>query len=80
MISFCVTRKCQKSKKKKKNDLKNFNKIFRKNVTYDNIESHKKTEFHSLFRRYIFRTNTGERDVKFTPTPAVLNQTLNPNN
>ena len=33
-------------------DLRNFNEIFRKDVTYDNIESHKK-QFHHLFRKYI---------------------------
>ena len=36
------------------NDLRNLNEIFMKNVTYDNIESHKKPAFHSLFRRYVF--------------------------
>ena len=49
--------------------MRNFNEIFRKNVAYDNIESHKKPWFHLLFRRYIFRKTTGE--VKLTP-PAVL--------
>ena len=29
--------------------------FFRKDVFKDNIESHKKPEFHPLFRRYIFR-------------------------
>ena len=38
--SFFVTRKCQ---------------IFRKDVSYDNIKSHKKPEFHPPFRRYIFQ-------------------------
>ena len=51
------------------NDLRNFNQILRKDVTYDNIKSQKKTRFHPLFRRYIFRKITGE--VKLT-TPAVL--------
>ena len=36
------------------NDLRNFNEIFRKDVTYDNIKSHKKLELHTLSRRYIF--------------------------
>ena len=31
------------------NDLRNFNEIFRKDVTYDNIKSHKKPVFHPLF-------------------------------
>ena len=39
--------------------MRNFNEIFRKDVTYDNIKSHKKTGFHSLFRRYIFGKTTG---------------------
>ena len=42
-------------------DLRNFNEIFRKCVTYGNIKSHKKKEFHLLFRRYIFgKTTAGE--------------------
>ena len=28
--------------------------VFKKDVTYDNIKSHKKPGFHPLFRRYIF--------------------------
>ena len=36
------------------NNSRNFNETFRKNVTSDNIKSHKKSEFHPLFRRYIF--------------------------
>ena len=35
------------------NDLRNFNEIFRKNVTRGNIKSHKKTGLHPLFRRNI---------------------------
>ena len=41
-------------------DLRNFNEIFRKDLTYDNIKSHKKLAFNPLFRRYIFRKTTGE--------------------
>ena len=41
------------------NDLSNFNDIFRKDVTYDNIKSHEKPGFHPLFRRHIFRKTTG---------------------
>ena len=33
--------------------------IFRKDVTYDNIKSHKKAELHSLSIRYIFGKTTG---------------------
>ena len=36
------------------NNLRNFNGIFRNDVAYDNIKSHKKPGFHSLFRRYFF--------------------------
>ena len=39
--------------------MRNFNGIFRKDVTYDNIKSYKKAGFHPLFRRYIFRKTTG---------------------
>ena len=35
------------------NNLRNLNEIFRKDVTYDNIKSHKKPGFHPLFRRHI---------------------------
>ena len=48
------------------NDLRNFNKIFRKDTTYDNVKGHKKTEFYSLFRiirRYIFRKVTGKGQI-----------------
>ena len=31
--------------------LRNFNEIFRKDVTYDNIKSHKKARLHPLSRR-----------------------------
>ena len=39
-------------------DLKSFNEIFRKNVTYANIKSHEKPVFHLLFRSYFFRKTT----------------------
>ena len=41
------------------NDWRNFNGIFRKHVTHDNIKSHQKPVFHPFFRRYIFRKTTG---------------------
>ena len=44
-------------------DLRNFNEIFRKDVTYENIESHKKAWLQPLSRGCIFRKNTG--GVKF---------------
>ena len=52
------------------NDLRNFNEIFRKDVTYDNIKSHKKPGFYPLFRRYIFQKTTG-KEGQIDP-PAVL--------
>ena len=45
--------------------MRSFNEIFWKDVTYDNIESHKKPGFHSHFIRYISQKTTGE--VKLTP-------------
>ena len=38
---------------------RNFNEIFRKDLTDDNIKSHKKPGFHPLFRRYNFQNTTG---------------------
>ena len=35
------------------NDLRNFNELFRKDVTYNDIKSHKKPGFHPPFRRYL---------------------------
>ena len=49
------------------NDLRNFNEIFRKDVTYDNIKSHKKSWFHPLCRRYVFGKTT---DVGQITPPA----------
>ena len=51
------------------NDLKNFNEIFREDVTYNNIKSHKKTELHPLFRRYSFGKTTGD---SIEPSPPVF--------
>ena len=34
--------------------MRNFNEIFRKDVTYDNVKSHKKPGLHPVSRRYIF--------------------------
>ena len=44
------------------NDLSNCNGVFRKDVAYDNIKSHKKAGFHSLSRKHIFG-KTQERDL-----------------
>ena len=49
---------------------------FRKDVSQDNIKSHKKPRFLPLFRRHAFRKTTGEGrgvGVKLnTPSPAIL--------
>ena len=39
----------------------NFNEIFRENVIYANIRSHKNREFHPLFKRYIFEKTAGRQ-------------------
>ena len=52
------------------NDLKNCNKIFGRDVAYDNIESHEKVRFHSLYRKHIFGKTTGR--VKLTSTPSLF--------
>ena len=43
------------------NDLSNFNEIFRKDVTHDNIKSHKKPGLYPLSRRSSFGKTTGGR-------------------
>ena len=43
------------------NDLMNFNDIFRKDVAYDSIKSHKKTRFYALCRKHTF----GSQGVQF---------------
>ena len=49
--------------------LEEFNETFRKDLTDHSIKSHKKANFHTPFRRYIFgKTTVG---VKLTP-PAFL--------
>ena len=59
------------------NELKNLNEIFRKDVTYDNIQSHKKQGF-TLFSEDIFLEKP-QGGVKLTtprppshPTPAAF--------
>ena len=37
-----------------RNDLMNFNEIFRKDVTFDSIKSHKKPGFHPLLKASFF--------------------------
>ena len=47
---------------------RNLNKIYKGDVTYDNIKSYKKAGLHSVSRKYIFG-NTTEVGVKLTPKP-----------
>ena len=49
------------------NDLRNFNEILRKDLTYDNIKSHKKPGFHPFFRGYIFRKTKGAGEGQIDP-------------
>ena len=51
--------------------MSNFSKIFR-NVTYDNIKSHKKAGLHTFYRKYIFRKTSG--GVKLTPNLMKLTE------
>ena len=46
------------------NKLRNFNEIFRKDVTYDDIKSNKKSGLNLLSRRHVFGKTTG--GVKLT--------------
>ena len=55
------------------NDMKNFNVISRKDVTYENIKSHKIPGLHRLSRRYIFGITTGGQ----IDTPIHLRVNLN---
>ena len=55
----------------------NFNDIFKKNVTYDNLKSHKKTRTsHPLSRKYIFEENTEVAQIDPLPTVAFLAQII----
>ena len=69
VISLFATRKCQTIPKIDKNsyrkslylenDLRNFNEVFKKDVPYDIIKSHKKTGLYLLSRKYSFGKTTG---------------------
>ena len=50
-------------------DFRNFNEIFRKALTYDNIQSHKKAMLHSLFKKYYLGKTKGKGQID---PPAVL--------
>ena len=45
---------------------------FTKDVIYDNIKSHRKPEFHPLFRRYIFRKMIDGGEGQTDPPPYIL--------
>ena len=47
------------------NNLSNFNEIFGKDVTYDNVKSHKKRGLYPLSRRCSFGKTTRRRGSKF---------------
>ena len=71
IISFFATGKCQKIRIINKNSycwrrkssylLNNLRKLlnFRKDSAHDNIKTHKKVEFHPLYRKHIFGKTTG---------------------
>ena len=84
VISFFVTNKRQKKMKSWWNskywrrkpsyllsDMINFTEIFRKDVTYDNIKSHKKPGLHALSRKCISGKTTGEGGGSSWP-PSLL--------
>ena len=43
--------------------MENFNEIFRKDVTYDIFNSHKKAVFHPLSNTNIFQKITGQGEI-----------------
>ena len=82
VISQLITGKCQKVQNiyesswywKRNfsyllNNMRNFNDIFRKDVTHDNIKSHKNPGFYPLFRRYNFKKTTGGSQID-APLPC----------
>ena len=54
--------------------MKNFGTIFRKDLPYDNIKSHKEPGFEPLFRRCIFQKTT--RGVKLNPGLIIFHEVL----
>ena len=58
------------------NDLSNFNKIFRKDVTYDNIKSHKKQGF-TLSLEDIFLEKPQREGSQFCTTHLIKGKVLN---
>ena len=45
----------------------NFSEVFRKAVAYDNVKSHKKARFHSLYIKQIFGKTTRRIKLIFQP-------------
>ena len=43
------------------NSLRNVNAIFRKDMTYDNVKSHKKTGLQLFFEKHVFGKARGRR-------------------
>ena len=54
------------------NDFRNFNEIFRKDVTYDNIKSYKKPEPHPLFKPSLKETFLEKRQGVQVDAPPSL--------
>ena len=54
------------------NDFRNSNEIFRKDVAYDSIKSHKKVRFHPLSRKHIFGKIAGGKGHEIITTVATL--------
>ena len=52
------------------NELRNFNEMFRKHVTYDNIKSHKKTGLHAFSEKHNFTKSTAF--FRNTPLPHLF--------
>ena len=52
--------------------LRNFNKIFRKDVTYNNMRSQNKLRLYSLFRQYNFQKTTNGDQIDPSPLARVI--------
>ena len=62
------------------NDLRNFNKIFKKDVNYDNVKSHNKKQLHCLSfplsKRYIFEPQPLALPLSSKPFKVLMEITL----
>ena len=52
--------------------MRNYYEIFRKDVTYDNIECHKKPGLHRFPEKYIFGKTTGKGGESNWPLPSLF--------